>query len=624
MARHPKPTSKKKSDGDSTSQVRIIPNGIGKLRRSTVASTFGPGAIADFRTKSGAPVSVVMAGLDEWVRQSAGKDEMVHDPRLEKLLKVDRFRLPPVSVDEDDPNEQRLPAVRFPKWLQCPECRSIAPVNLWANEIGDAGRWCAHCTGPKAAKDRVFVTPVRFIIACDHGHIEDFPWKWWARHKPECEVRSKLRLVSVRAGLAGLMLECINCREQHAMEGAFDKKVISSALKCKGERPWLAAKPEICESDELRVVQRGASNLYFQVGQSSLLIPPWDSEIESRLGDYWADVMERDPQDRLQFILKRIEQNKIDIPPDWNEKRFAELVVERAAHYENIDIGNLRREEWQQLLYSGVGGAPASRDFEVHSEDVPTHIVPKISHVARVVRLRELRALRGFTRINPPSSPDEITDVRVAALSEKSYGWLPAVEVRGEGIFIALNQDCVDGWEQLASVQHRAAVINAARVAEFLDRHGKEAIAPSPLAPHYLLAHAFAHAVMRQLSLECGYSTASLRERIYADTGTCGILVYTATTDADGTLGGLQRQGEPERLGPTLLDAIASQRWCSSDPLCIRDVMTLSNATNLAACHACLLAPETSCEHFNQYLDRALLVGTPEDPETGFFRDWLA
>jgi hypothetical protein len=128
---------------------------------------------------------------------------------------------------------------------------------------------------------------------------------------------------------------------------------------------------------------------------------------------------------------------------------------------------------------------------------------------------------------------------------------------------------------------------------------------------------------MRQLSLECGYSTASLRERLYSGPGRSGVLIYTATTDADGTLGGLQRQGEGKRMQATLREAIAAQRWCSSDPLCIRDLMMVSNASNLAACHACLLAPETSCEHFNQFLDRALLVGTPEHPEIGFFADWL-
>jgi hypothetical protein len=128
---------------------------------------------------------------------------------------------------------------------------------------------------------------------------------------------------------------------------------------------------------------------------------------------------------------------------------------------------------------------------------------------------------------------------------------------------------------------------------------------------------------MRQLALTCGYSTASLRERLYTGAETCGLLIYTATTDADGTLGGLQRQGEERRIGQLLRDAVASQRWCSSDPLCISGAMMFSNETNGAACHACVLAPETSCEEFNRFLDRAFLVGLPSDPAVGFFREWL-
>lgn len=147
-----------------------------------------------------------------------------------------------------------------------------------------------------------------------------------------------------------------------------------------------------------------------------------------------------------------------------------------------------------------------------------------------------------------------------------------------------------------------------------------------PYGPRFVMLHSFAHALMRQLSLACGYSSSALRERIYvADKPArqMGVLVHTDSPDSEGTLGGLVRQGRRERLRDTLVALLHDAAWCSSDPVCITGTMTLSTPRNGAACHACLLAPETSCEHFNTLLDRALLVGTPDSPGLGFFSDWL-
>ena len=62
---------------------------------------------------------------------------------------------------------------------------------------------------------------------------------------------------------------------------------------------------------------------------------------------------------------------------------------------------------------------------------------------------------------------------------------------------------------------------------------------------------------VRQLSFECGYSLASLRERLYAaspgaGTPMAGILVYTSAGDAEGSLGGLVREAQVDRLLPTI------------------------------------------------------------------------
>ncbi len=152
------------------------------------------------------------------------------------------------------------------------------------------------------------------------------------------------------------------------------------------------------------------------------------------------------------------------------------------------------------------------------------------------------------------------------------------------------------------------------------------------ITPGFVLTHSFSHALMRQLSLESGYSSAAIRERLYVFgpqegqdeyPARYGVLIYTSSADSEGSLGGLMRQGQPDRLYPSVLAAIADASWCSSDPLCIESEAQGADGMNLAACHACLLLSETSCEEFNRLLDRALLTGTPGHPAIGYFNELL-
>jgi hypothetical protein len=251
-------------------------------------------------------------------------------------------------------------------------------------------------------------------------------------------------------------------------------------------------------------------------------------------------------------------------------------------------------------------------------EKVAEVLAPYITRVMRVARLREVRVVRGFTRINAPFDPEA---GQMAPISNGTLDWLPAIEVRGEGIFIQLNLATLLDWEKTKPVVDRVAPAAASWKADWERRNpGK----PQPFAatPRLLMIHAFSHALTRQLTLECGYSTASLRERLYiteGETGMAGILIYTATSDSDGTLGGLQRRSDPDLLCATVLGALRSTEWCSSDPLCVAGESGAPDSHSIAACHACMLVPETSCELHNRFLDRALLVGAEGAQSLGFF-----
>jgi len=609
-------------------------NFVGELRRSAVLMTYAPGAIMDMRSGKG-PVSGVSAGLEEWDRSAplSGnlKYQKIIERRLCKKLGKKYFRLPPVLDDDakridGSPDTSSLVLRRFPQWLQCPECETMRPASKWSRDPGMAYRYCPSCTAKRPGGAKVFAIPVRFASACTSGHLDEFPWNWWLPHKPTCTSKGKdrLRLSSVGPGLGGLLLNCPDCGATRSMDGAFGEKALSG-LTCQGRRPWLRS-PDlscVCSGDTgtYRAVQRGASNLYYPVMESALDIPPWTRKLQRIIGDYWDILLDiQSNADRVSYIrssqhLQRVLQRE-GITAETLAATFDQMVGET----DTLNVDDLRIDEYKVFI------GPADEDdeeFEVHREPVPEELKPFIAKIMRVARLREVRVVRGFTRINPPSDPG---GTHVAPVSNGALEWLPAIEVRGEGIFLQINIEALRSWELQPEVLERVSPAAESWRKEWKRRNGDEPM-PFQATPRLLMLHAFSHALMRQLTLECGYSTASLRERLYVSDdpdGMAGILIYTATSDSDGTLGGLQRRAAADLLLPTVLGALRSAQWCSSDPLCITGETSAPDSNSVAACHSCMLVPETSCEHHNRFLDRALLTGFETGAGVGFFESLLS
>ncbi len=616
----------------------MVNNELGELRRSAVVMTFAPGAVVDFRAEKAA-VSAVVAGLEEWDRSFAppglANPQVVYEPRLQRKLGVAGFRLPPVvwdSGNSDSEDNRALVAARFPTWMQCPECDTLAQAQDWANEPGHAYRYCAVCTEARPGRRRVMVIPVRFVVACSAGHLDEFPWHRWIQHKDDCprlqQANAKLRLKSVRAGLGGLILSCPSCGQERSMEGIFRSGALRGLMRCRGHRPWLSVQmdPQGCTAAagepprELRVLQRGASNLYFPVTDSALSIPPWADELQQTLGMYWGPIQNATtPADRRAMVLMLAGTVLAEALRylQITAEKLADLIDERINNINAIEGEDLRLEEYRRLN-AGVDAIQAGqKEFEIRASEVPAAAADHIQTLASVTRLREVRALKGFTRIYPIDSGSSV----MAPLASVDVSWLPAIEVRGEGIFLSVREGALQEWESKRNVVERIRGLHDRYAAVWRARYPNR---PPPLevTPRFVMLHTLAHALMRELTLECGYSTASLRERLYVREDAmnmAGVLIYTATTDADGTLGGLARQGTPGRFERVLVNAIEAQRWCASDPLCIQGEVGAEGSFSIAACHACCLAPETSCEHYNRFLDRALLVGDPDHPDLGFF-----
>lgn len=608
-------------------------NDIGKLRRSTVVSTFAPGAVVDFRA-DGAAISGVVSGLEEWDSsfRPAGlaNPQKINEPRLEHKLHVQGFRLPPV-VDEEyvdkngQPDSRRLVAARFPRWLQCPRCDKISQARWAPVKDGVASRHCSACTAKAPGRRPVHVVPVRFVMACPAGHLDDFPWNWWVNHSPDCKHRQDLILKAERPGLAGLVVSCPKCKQRRSLEGVFSEKTWAGRFNCTGARPWLyTSNTNPACTETMRAVQRGASNLYFPVISSALSIPAWSDGLQEALGTYWHALVNAEPSQRAFFISMlasgelRATLDELKMTPEV----LADEIQRRVGALNDPEIDDIRGAEYRQFTLDQGYRQESDREFETRVVPMPPELSRYFDRCVRVVRLREVRAIRGFTRIIPPGDED---DAKMAPISEAPRDWLPAIEVRGEGIFLEFSADRLSHWDD-ELVRARAKQIDDNWALEWKHR-GYDPRKRRPVTARFLLLHTFAHALMRQLTLDCGYSTAALRERLYVreepESKMAGVLIYTGTSDTDGTLGGLQRQGEPRRLIRSIPAAIQSMAWCSSDPLCIEGALSGRAGLSISACHACVLAPETACEEFNRFLDRALLVGLPGARGVGYFEGLL-
>ncbi|BBA40477.1 hypothetical protein BCCH1_29020 [Burkholderia contaminans] len=282
--------------------------------------------------------------------------------------------------------------------------------------------------------------------------------------------------------------------------------------------------------------------------------------------------------------------------------------------------GTFRSEEYAAFNRDGQEGSPKVnllvRSYPIAEyEDV---VRTRFSRVALLDKLRETRAFVGFSRLL--AAPVIDTDKRWGLISRQKMNWLPAVVVRGEGIFLVFDAGHLDVWDKQHGEFHRQRLLSVNR--NLHEQAHRRQVHVVDTTPKFVMLHTFAHALINQLTFDCGYGSSSLRERIYCsdeDPRMHGVLIYTAAGDAEGTMGGLVQMGMPGLLERTVARAIDRARWCSTDPICIESPGQGPNNCNLAACHACSLLPETSCEQQNRLLDRATLVGTLDRPDTGFF-----
>ena len=608
---------------------------VGELRPSQVLFSYGIGSIVDLPY-----ISTMVMGLDDWENPypvMIGEERLLQAVRTILGPQVARLLTPPEAPEPvgglqtpfDESATVGVPVAAFPRWMLCPRCRTLASLDSGLFQLKsdfyrpDRTRY-VHVNCPTTGSPPP-VVPARFLVACKNGHLDDFPWLYFVHGDVPCRARLKLRELGVTGEAADIQVLCETCSKQKRMSDAFGSEGMKHLPMCSGRHPHLRMhESEQCQ-EQSRTILLGASNSWFSLVLSTLAVPNAVDTLGQLVEEHWHLLGKVSNQQNI-ALLRQIGQ--LERFASYTDAAIWSKVEEKLSVGEKDDEAPpqyLKAPEWRVL--SNPTAAPIAHDFKVRAVAPPTGYERYLKQVVLAERLREVRALIGFTRIESPGDFSEVAELpeeRRVPLSRKRPTWVPAAEVRGEGIFLEFREDTLSAWLDTLACRNHSRTFHEAHTLWRRARHVEDPASGYP-GLRYVLLHSFAHALMLQLTLECGYTAASIRERIYAlppehEHGPmAGILLYTAAPDSEGTLGGLVGLGVPEQLGRHLDSALDRMHYCTSDPLCAEHVSLQDHALHEAACHACLFLPETSCERGNKYLDRSVLVPTVDRTHLAFF-----
>lgn len=597
---------------------------------SQFLSTYGPGAMLDLPDHA-----VIMSGLDDW----PGSDQearTIHEVRLSRLIRQalpERFSSPPRLMtppphDTAARTRRPVPVRIFPQWFVAnvlPEgaqdgtARETVRPMIEYDSVSEKGpRGMQHKFPGSAAK--VGLNPVRFVASCPNGHLEDIDWRR-AVHRRSGGRDCRQALFWVESGVSAdpdaIRIRCA-CGAQVSLAELHIEGFLGT---CTANHPWL--NPRRQRGDECgeaqRLLARSATNAYFPQTISLISLPAQADALTDLLEGNWTTISRFLETPGRAGVVRTLLAPRLDYADDDEIDRAIDRIA--AGDAADAPSDDPRVDEFERLGarqgaigQDGVGSPLYGERLPRRNVEQSAVAVKLIDEIVRVHRLREVACLYGFTRLEPAPNAleSELEDISLATESAKlarDADWLPAVERFGEGVFLRFAPDAIIDWVQRARDTGRLEAL----------RRGEEADARKFRRPvkhqgaAYWALHSLSHALMSDLSLLSGYPLSSLKERIYASaegaTRRYGLLIYTATAGGQGTLGGLSRAAS---LVPELLDAMAARlEVCSNDPVCrdhrpgaAHDDRPLQGA----ACHACLLVPETSCEARNGRLDRELLV----------------
>lgn len=604
----------------------------GELRQSQVIGTYGPGSLLDLPNHS-----VLVGGLDGWFPQGG---ERVTEPRLvakiKPLLGISELELrsPPVELEGYGGHgpPTGLPCFLFPEWFVTQDDMDGTRDRVRTRALVHRDALTKGKFIDRDRKNRT-VVPVRFVRACRKGHIGDIDWYALTHGGPtDCRQKQKMLFLEERGATGDLSEVWVRC-ECNATTDLLsatrpDQKILGH---CDGARPWLGLVAREKCSELNRFLVRNASNAYFTHKMAVISLPERDEEIKQTVDAIWDFVSTVSGPEHLAFVktMPKVAQALAFIS---EEELLAEVHRRKTAVVATPDRP-VKEAELKTLMATKEEMGEDRPHGNYYAKTLPMNIwsgkdKPWMQGIERVVlvhRLREVVAQIGFTRFEPPSSrTDGDLDMGVERASlAREVKWLPAIENRGEGIFLQFSNEAMQEWMNKGAVVERGKAL--LKGFDLWQKQNPKSNRDFPGVAYYML-HSFAHLLITSVSLECGYPSSSIRERIYRfnDLG-YGVLLYTGTTDAEGTLGGLIQVGR--RIHQYVRSALEMGQLCSNDPVCAEHEPNNPHEARYlqgAACHGCLLISETCCEQQNDFLDRALVIPTVENAGVEFFSGWDA
>ena len=632
---------------------------MSEFRRNQLVVPCGVGAPYDYLNFTAMTMAVDYWGIDPELK----KNLAINDNRLidfinkklvdlegDKYTKVRFICAPPIGPQKNPTDNQKAithsyKAVKFPRWGVCSRCSSLSKFDPFSSKdhkcknanVPDRMRGQPACgsLGNRAGK----IEPVRFVAFCPKGHIQDLPYIKIMSQK--CSDRCDLELSGTHSssrpslylfddgrghGFNSLRMYCAICKNTTSLKGISNPddrekkldKYGAKLYKCDGCKLWTGEDKEECD-EILDVTPRSSSRLYMPIQLTSIYIPEYEEEMhEIFYDDMYLNWIEEDtPIIKIESALEILDEktkkglsNQEIINLIQNERnRQKEINLKLDGASGDADISFLKKE-FDTLTQESV-----NEDKFVSKKEKMNEYSEKINETINglhsVSLLSSTTALLGFHRKAGGNALSEFNAAR------ESADFLPAFEVKGEGIFIDFGFEKISSWKEKNP--------NLSKKIKQLKKNAEQDYfmhKESCFDPGYILIHTFSHMLMRQLEIECGYSLTELKERIYFDNDEkmAGLLIYTASADSQGSLGGLVRTIKPNFFEKLFANAIENSYICFNDPICIESKGQGHSGLCLAACHACSMVPDLACETLpkNVFLDRNMLIGNDENA-LGYF-----
>ncbi len=597
-----------------------------QIRPSQFITTYGPGSILE-----GARGPRIIPGADIGLFLSYGlhpENYEISDQRMSSgLLSGARiFRLPSNAELGELGDAPIYKTKSFPNWKLC--------LNM--GEHGGAfyilhnSFSCPPCSNIRSGRNE----PIRFVIACSDGHLDDIDWDFFAHF--EYKRHTQWYIWHGGGGsLSNIEVECPTCGKKQKMSFAYGRD-----WKCSGRFPEreplhstsnYGIEREDC-SVPAKIVQRQASNLRIPKLRTLFSISPRDTKLHQLLQ---KDIIlgaisppSTSSFEQLKTKLKHfLNTGKIDeqtydliIRKDWEEIKQAirDVLSPIPKTYDELLV-----EEYQILINASINGAPQRTRapprseviFEVNPNFVKVHDTQMGKfRVTPILKLQTITAQLSYRReVNQQLNTDSIArdvDISFTMRNNPRDKWLPGTEFLREGIFISLeNSNTKEFLPSGSSASKWNEAYSVASSAYSLNEHIFRGSAFVELNPLFIWWHSLSHLILRSISEESGYSSAAIRERVYLENGSSGtrggILLYATQPGTEGTLGGLIAL--VPNFDSIMNTAIEQIHGCSGGPLCLENSFS-TGRYNGAACPGCLLLSETSCEHRNMWLDRNVLM----------------